>query len=93
MGVISATQESICLAIKHKLPTVSHQICQDHYVKDLAQPVCAADRHVRKALKKKISGIREVERQAENAANPEAQLVADDCVAIRTVMGDDGKSP
>jgi hypothetical protein len=93
LGVISDKQESICLAIKHKLPTVSHQICQYHYVKDLAPPVCEADRHVRKELKKKIRGIREVERQAEKAASPEAQLVADYCLAMRTVMGDDGKYP
>ena len=34
-----------------------------------------------------------MERQAENAASPEAQIVADYCLAIRTVMGDDGKYP
>jgi hypothetical protein len=93
VGVISDKQESICLAVHHKLPTVPHQICQYHYLKDVAQPVCEADRHVKKELKKKIRGIRDLERQAENSPSKEAQVVADYCLAIRTVMRDDGKYP
>jgi hypothetical protein len=93
VGVISDKQESICLAVHHKLPTVPHQICPYHYLKDMAQPVCDADRHVKKDLKKKIRGIRALERQAENSSSKEAQVVADYCLAIRTVMRDDGKYP
>jgi hypothetical protein len=48
VGVISDKQESICLAVQRKLPTVPHQICQYHYLKDVAQPVCEADRHFKK---------------------------------------------
>jgi hypothetical protein len=92
-GVISDKQESICLAVHHKLPTVPHQICQYHYLKDVAQPVCDADRHVKKELKKKVRGIRDLERQAEQLRSKEAQVVADYCLAIRTVMRDDGKYP
>ena len=39
VGVVSDKQESICLAVRHKLPTVPHQICQYHYLKDVAKPV------------------------------------------------------
>jgi hypothetical protein len=93
VGVISDKQESICLAVRHKLPTVPHQICQYHYLKDVAQPICDADRHVKKELKKKIRGIREIERQAETSPSKDAQMVADYCLAIRTVMRDDGQYP
>jgi hypothetical protein len=93
LGVISDKQESICLAVQHKLPIVPHQICQYHYLKDMAQPVCEADRHVKKELKKKVRGIRDLERQAEKVLTKETQLVADYCLAIRTVMRDDGKYP
>jgi hypothetical protein len=92
-GVISDKQESICLAVQHKLPTVPHQICQYHYLKDVAQPVCDKDRHFKKELKKKVRGIRAIERQAEQAPSKEAQLVADYCLAVRTVMRDDGRYP
>jgi hypothetical protein len=72
---------------------VPHQICQYHYLKDVAQPVCEADRHFKKELKKKVRGIRDIERQAEQSPTKEAQIVADYSLAIRTVMRDDGKYP
>ena len=59
----------------------------------MAQPVCEADRHFKKELKKKVRGIRDLERQAEKVPTKEAQVVADYCLAIRTVMRDDGKYP
>lgn len=93
VGVMSDKQESICLAVQQKLPTVPQQMCQYHYLKDVAQPVCEADRHVKKELKKKVRGIRDIERQAAQSPSNEAQLAADYRLAIRTVMRDDGKSP
>jgi hypothetical protein len=93
VGVISDKQESICLALQHKLPAGSHQICQYHYLQDMAQPVGEADRHVKKELKTKVRGVRDLERQAEKSLTQEAQVVADDCLAIQTVMRDDGTYP
>ena len=93
VGVISDKQESICLAVQHKLPTVPHQICQYHYLKDVAQPICEADRHFKKELKKRIRGISDVERQAEQVPTKEAQMGADYSLAMRTVMRDEGKYP
>ncbi len=93
LGVISDKQDSIRLAVQNKLAGAPHQICHYHYLKDLAQPVCEIDRHLKKELKKKIRGVRDVERKAEASGGLEAQVVADYCLAIRTVMSDDGKYP
>jgi hypothetical protein len=73
------------------LPTVPHQICQYHDLKDVAQPVGEADRHFKKELQKQVRGIRDLERQAEKVPTKDAEVVADDCLAIRTVMRDEGK--
>jgi hypothetical protein len=62
-------------------------------LKDVAQPICDADRHVKKELNKKSRGIREIERHAATLPSKDAQMVADDCLAIRTVMRDDGTYP
>jgi hypothetical protein len=62
-------------------------------LKDLAQPVGEADRHIKKALKQTIRGISDLERPAEHSSSKEAQGVADDGLAIRTVMRDDGTYP
>jgi hypothetical protein len=74
VGEISDKQASIGLAVRHNLPMMPHQICQYHYVKDVAQPVCEADRHFKKELTKKVRWIRAIERQAEQASTKEAQI-------------------
>ena len=81
MGVISDKQESICQAVERQLPGVSHQLCHYHYLKDLAKPVCEADRQLKKELKKKVRQIRPLERAAEqlNPTTPETQVVKDYC--------------
>jgi hypothetical protein len=62
-------------------------------LKDVAQPICDADRQVKKELKQKIRGIREIERQAETSPSKDAPMVADSGLALRTVMRDDGPYP
>ena len=62
-------------------------------MKDMAPPVCDADRHGKKELNKKIRGIRALERQAENSSSQEAQVVADYGLAMRTVRRDEGTYP
>jgi hypothetical protein len=93
VGVLSETPESICFAVHHQLPTVPHPMCQDHDVPEVAQPGCAADRHVKTELHKKIRGIRALARHAENSPRTAAQGVADDGLASRTVRRDAGKYP
>ena len=94
IGVVSDKQHSICLAIKRQLPEIPHQLCQYHYLKDLAQPACEQDRQFKKELKKKIRQIRPIEVAAEQSdQTPEAQIVQDYCLAIRTVMRTRGKYP
>ena len=68
-------------------------MCQYHDVKDVAPPLCDADRHVKQELKQQIRGSRAIERQAAPSPRQDAPMVADSCVAIRTVMRDDGTSP
>lgn len=93
MGVMRDQQASICFAVHHKLPPVPQQLCQSPSVQDVAQPSGEADRHVKKELKKKIRGIRDLERQAESSPSKAAQVVADYCLAIRPGMRDDGQYP
>jgi hypothetical protein len=92
-GVVSDKQESLCLAIARKLPGVPHQLCHFHYLRDAALPVCEADRKLRKELRQKVRGVREVERQVATQQTPAAAVVRDYCLAVRTIMRADGKYP
>lgn len=93
LGVISDKQASVCLAVEQELPDTPHQLCQFHYLRDLAQPVCEADRKLKKQLKQQVRGIREVERKVAHEQAAEATTVRGYCVAVREVMRDDGKYP
>jgi len=93
LGVISDKQSSICVAVEKELPGVPHQLCQFHYLRDMAKPVCEADRKLKKQLKQKVRGIREVERKVAHDAGDEARTVRGYCIAVREALRDDGKYP
>lgn len=93
LGALSDKQSSICLAFEKELPGVPHQLCQFHYLRDVALPVCEADRTLKKQLKQKVRGLRAVERQVAHRSDDEAQLARGYCLALREVLRDDGKYP
>ena len=67
-GVVSDGQHSIRNAVAKALPGVPHQLCQFHYLREAALPIYEADRHAKKVLKKKVRGVRPIERAVEAAS-------------------------
>src|SRR3989440_1464345 len=97
-GVVSDGQESIRKAVAQTLPGVPHQLCHFHYLREAAKPIAEADRHAKKELKKRVRGIRPIERQAEKQAesdpdDEEAEIVRGYCAAVRAALTDDGLPP
>jgi hypothetical protein len=97
-GVITDGQDSLRKAVAKALPGVPHQLCQFHYLREAAQPIYEADRHAKKELKKRVRGIRKIERQAEKEAeqdpdDEEAEIVHGYCAAVRAALTDDGLPP
>ena len=97
-GVVSDGQESIRKAVAQALPGVPHQLCHFHYLREAAKPIYEADRHAKKELKKRVRGIRPIERQAEKKAeegedDAEAEVVRGYCAAVRAALTDDGLPP
>src|SRR3954453_20250312 len=94
-GVISDGQDSIRKAVARVLPGVPYQLCHFHYLREAAKPVSEADRHAKKELKKRVRGIRPVERQTEQTGedDEEAEIVRGDCAAVRAALTDDGLPP
>ena len=76
-----------------QFPTVPHHIGPYHDVKEGAQPVCEADRHVKQEFNKTVRGMRDLVRQAETGPTTAAPVVADDGWAMRTVRRDEGTYP
>lgn len=66
LGFISDGQRTIRKTIEELAPDVPYQNCQYHYLKDIAKPVVDRDRRLKKAIKKQLRGIREVEKKLIN---------------------------
>jgi hypothetical protein len=92
-GVISDGQRAIRKAVQSALPGVPHQLCQFHYLREAAKEVYEADRHAKKELKKRVRGVRPIERALEGREDPEAEAVRGYCLAVRSAITDDGRAP
>src|SRR5690349_2499823 len=92
-GVVSDGQHSVRRAVRLALPGVPHQLCQFHYLREAALPVFEADRHAKKELKKRVRGVRPIERAVEGRDDPEAEAVRGYCAAVRSAITDDGRPP
>jgi len=92
-GVISDGQHSVRRAVRLALPGVPHQLCQFHYLREAAHPIFEADRHAKKELKKRLRGVRPIERAVEDRDDAEARGVRGYCAAVRSAITDDGQPP
>ncbi|MCW5967098.1 MAG: hypothetical protein KIT57_01165 [Blastocatellales bacterium] len=55
--------------------------------------MCEADRKLKKQLKQRVRGIRDVERQVAQKQDDEARMTRGYCLALREVLRNDGKYP
>lgn len=92
-GVISDGQQSIRHAVQEALPGVPHQWCHFHYLREAALPIYEADRHAKKELKKRVRGVRPLERALEDRTDEPARAVRGYCLAVRSALTDDGRPP
>ena len=92
-GVISDGQHAIRKAVAQALPGVPHQLCHFHYLREAARPLYEADRHAKKELKKRVRGVRPIERSLEGRSDAQAEAARGYCDAVRSALTDDGRPP
>ncbi len=93
-GIVSDGQSSIRKAVAKALPEVAHGLCHFHYLREAAKPIYEADRHAKKELKKRLRGVRKLERTL--SQHPQAsmnEVVEGYCQAVRAALTDDGRPP
>jgi hypothetical protein len=59
---ISDKQDAFVTGIRAEFPGVPHRYCANHFLRDLAKPVLEADSHAKVQMRKKIRGLRGIER-------------------------------
>jgi hypothetical protein len=94
VGVVSDGQSSIRKAVAQALPEVAHSLCHFHYLREAAKPIYEADRHAKKELKKRVRGVRKLERTVSQQPHNEMNDVVEGyCQAVRAALTDDGRPP
>jgi hypothetical protein len=72
---------------------VPHQLWRFHYLQEAAKPIYEADRHAKKERKKRVRGVRPIDRRLAGRRDPEAAVVRGYCAAVRRALTDDGRPP
>lgn len=59
---VSDKQEAFLKGIIKLFPGVSHRFCQNHFLRDLAEPILEVDSHAKVQMRKKVRGLRAIEK-------------------------------
>lgn len=58
---MSDKQDAFVKGIAAEFPDVPHRYCDNHFLRDVAQPVLEADSHAKVRMRKKVRGLRTIE--------------------------------
>lgn len=58
---MSDKQDAFVTALAAEFPDVPHRYCDNHFLRDLAEPVLEADSHAKVRMRKKVRGLRTIE--------------------------------
>jgi hypothetical protein len=76
---ISDKQKAFVTGIAEVFPDVPHRYCANHFLRDLAKPVLERDSHAKVQMRRRVRGLREVERrildERRNGPEPSAPSV------------------
>jgi hypothetical protein len=77
---VSDKQEAFVTGIAAEFPDVPHRYCDNHFLRDLAQPVTDADSHAKVRMRRKVRGLRAIEQAvlAHRKAETRDDLTPDD---------------
>jgi hypothetical protein len=70
---MSDKQDAFVKGIAAEFPDVPHRYCDNHFLRDLAQPVLEADSHAKVQMRKKVRGLRTIEQAVLRRQKAETQ--------------------
>jgi hypothetical protein len=71
---MSDKQDAFVTGIAAEFPDVPHRYCDNHFLRDLAQPVLEADSHAKVQMRRRVRGLRTIEQvvlRRQKAQTPE----------------------
>jgi len=70
---MSDKQDAFVKGIAAEFPDVPHRYCDNHFLRDLAQPVLEVDSHAKVQMRKKVRGLRVIEQAVLRRQKAQAQ--------------------
>src|SRR5262249_46805594 len=70
---MSDKQDAFVRGIAAEFPGVPHRYCANHFLRDVAKPVLEADSHAKVQMRRKVRGLRTIEREVGVPPQPPAQ--------------------
>ncbi|HSX78469.1 MAG TPA: hypothetical protein VLQ80_07870 [Candidatus Saccharimonadia bacterium] len=71
-GWMSEKQDAFVKAIASEFPGTPHRYCSNHFLRDVAQPVLERDSRAKVKMRRKVRGLRALERRVLEAHRPAA---------------------
>ena len=104
---MSDKQDAFVKGIADVFPGTPHRYCRSHFMRDLARPILEKDGRAKVAMRRKIRGLREIEREAfaerreeaeESRDDPQAEgaktdVTLDYCTAVRGILNNNHGGP
>jgi hypothetical protein len=89
---MSDKQDAFVQGIPLEFPDVPHRYCGNHFLRDVAKPVLEADSHAKVQMRKKVRGLRGIEKQVledRRQAQAEQQPTSGDSASAVAVSAPD----
>jgi hypothetical protein len=92
---LSDRQDAFVTGIAAEFPEVPHRYCDNHFLRDVAEPVLEADSHAKVQMRKKVRGLRAIEQAVLKRQSAEAtpRLAEADLEASLTVIAGPEERP
>jgi hypothetical protein len=90
---MSDKQDAFVTGIEAEFPDTPHRYCQNHFLRDLAKPMLEQDSHAKVQMRKKVRGLRDIEKQVlqdRREAQEQAQAVQDNNAAVTALTASSG---
>src|SRR6266571_2476888 len=67
---LSDKQDAFVTGIASLFPDILHRYCSNHFLRDLAKPILESDSHAKVQMRRKVRGLRAIERAALQELHP-----------------------
>lgn len=107
-GWVSDKQDVFVTTIAAEFPNTPHRFCDNHFLRDLAKPVLEKDSHVKVQMRKKVRGLRSIEKETlaelDQYTSSDGTLTLDEkklvesivmdyCATVRGILNDNHGGP